>query len=384
MRLALGTPYPFDEGRIHGGVESVGYNLAASLAATGEVEVHVVSLSERCREDALERRGPLTIHWIRARPGMSVLKALTVHALKVRAAYRDVSPDLVHAQHFSAYVVGAPKTYPLVLTVHGLEWFVPEMRGSRRYAGVVGACRRVAEGALIRACLSKATAVVAMPGPFVPTTLGQMLGGRSVRGIPNPLVLDRWLESSLGDDGRTVLSIGTIMRRKDQLSLMRAFAQVADRFSESRLLFIGATPDSDYLRTLHGEARSAGLEERITFLGLVEEERLLHACGSAAVVASASPVETAPMALAEAMAAGRAVVAVEAGGIPYMIQDGVSGFVVPPNDVGALARRLGDLLADSPLRRRVGSAARSRAVAMFGSVAVGQSTLSLYRQLLEA
>jgi glycosyltransferase involved in cell wall biosynthesis len=315
---------------------------------------------------------------------MGTLKALTGHAMKVAAVYREISPEIIHAQHFSAYAVGAPRKCPLVVTVHGLEWFVPEMGPTRRYAGLTGAYRRVAERALIRVSLTKATAIVAMPGPFVPRALGCMLRGKTVHGIPNPLVLNRWLQLPIGDDGRTVLSIGTITRRKDQLSLVRAFLRIAAAFPDSRLVFVGDTPERDYLSALHAEVLDAGLQERVAFLGLVEEEHLVGACGSAAIVASASPVETAPMALAEAMAAGRAVVAVEAGGIPYMIQDGASGILVRPNDVGALAERLGELLSDSSQRRRLGSLARRQAMDLFGSGSVGQRTLDLYRELLEA
>jgi len=383
VRLALGTAYPFDEARTHGGLEAVAHNLAAALAVTGEIDVHVVSLSERCHADAVERRGRLTIHWLRVGPRLATTKALTIHACKIAAAYRDICPDIIHAQAFSAYAVGAPATSPLVLTVHGLEWFVPEMRTAERYAGPVGAYRRWAEGLLIRRCLTKASAIVAMSGPFVPETIGPMLQGKRVRGIPNALVLDCWLAASPAeDDGRTVLCIGTVTRRKDPLTLVRAFGKVASACPDSRLVFVGEMSEKDYHAALLDEVSIIGLEGRVEFLGLVQEDRLLHDCATAAIVASASQVETAPMALAEAMAAGRAVVAVGAGGIPTMIEDGVSGFVVPLNDVDALADRLRQLLMDKALRRRFGAAARSRAQDMFGSARIAEQTLAVYRELL--
>lgn len=384
MRLALGTAYPFDEARTHGGVEAVAHNLAAALTATGEVDVHVVSLSERCPVDALEHRGRLTIHWLAVRPGLGTLKALTIHAHKVAKAYRRIAPDIIHAQQFSAYALGAPATSPLVLTVHGIEWFLPEeMSATKRYAGAVGAYRRLAEGLVIRRCLAKASTIVAISIPFVPETIGPMLQGKRVHGIPNPLVLDRWLAVAPGeDDGRTVLCVGTIEQRKDPLTLLRAFAKVASTCPDSRLVFAGEPTETDYHAALLAEVSTLGLEGRVEFLGLLDEDRLLEVCATAAVVASAAVVETAPMALAEAMAAGRAVVAVGAGGIPAMIEDGVSGFVVPFNDVDAMADRLRQLLVDKSLRRRLGSAARSRAHDMFGSASVAQQTLAVYRELL--
>lgn len=385
VRLALGTAYPFDETRIHGGVEAVAYNLAAALAATGDIDVHVVSLSERCPADAVERRGGLTIHWLRSRPGLGTLKALTIHARRVGGAYREISPDIIHAQGFSAYAFEVPVATPLVLTVHGLEWFVPEMRAAQRYTGPLGAYRKLAEGLLIRRCLRKASAIVGMSGPFVPETIGPMLQGKRIRGIPNPLVLDRWLAvSPESDDGHTILCVGVVERRKDPLTLVRAFRKVANACPDSRLVFVGPILEKEYHSALLDEVSLARLQGRVEFLGLVEENLLIRLCGNAAVVASASPVETAPMALAEAMAAGRAVVAVGAGAISTMIEDGVSGFVVPAEDVDAISERLCQLLDDESLRRRLGSAARSRAQGMFGSTRIAEQTLAVYGELLSA
>jgi len=385
VRVALGTAYPFDESRIHGGVESVAFNLARSLAAKRDVQLHVVSCSEQVPSDTVEQRGSFTIHWIRARPGLGTLKALTIHARKVAAVYDSLSPDIVHAQHFSGYAVGAPDTCPLVLTVHGLEWFSPEMKASSRYTGAAGAYRRWAEGRLIRVCLKKASAVVSMSGPFVPGAIGSMLDGKEVRGIANALVLDRWLEvPPTRDDARTVLCVGTVKSRKNPLDLIKAFAGAIDDSLDSELVFIGDTPEADYLDALVRQATALGVAERVAFRGHVDEDRLVEAYSDAAVVASASVVETAPMALAEAMASARAVVAARTGGIPRMIEDGVSGFLVDPNDIDAMAARLRVLLRDAPLRRRIGEAARKRATSVFGSDAIAEQTVALYRELLES
>ena len=383
MRVALGTVFPYDEARIHGGVESVAFNLAQALAATPDVQLHVVSCTDRVSADALEQRGSLTIHWIRDRPGLGTLKALTIRARKVAALYNSLSPDIVHAQHFSEYAVGAPSACPLVLTVHGLEWFSPEMRASIRYTGVVGAYRRWAEGHLIRVCLKKATAVVSMSGPFVPGALGAMLEGKEIRGIPNALVLDRWLAvPATRDDARIVLCVGTVESRKNPLALINAFASAIDDSGDAELVFIGDTPEAEYLDALVRQATALGIAGKVSFMGHVDEDRLVEAYSDAAVVASASVVETAPMALAEAMASGRAVVAARTGGIPSMIEDGVSGFLVDPDDINALAARLRTLLRDASLRREVGAAARSRATTTFGSDAIAERTTALYRELL--
>ena len=72
-----------------------------------------------------------------------------------------------------------------------------------------------------------------------------------------------------------------------------------------------------------------------------------------------------PLAVLEAMMAGRAVVASRVGGIPEMIVDGETGLLVPPKDAGALASALAWLIASPSLRDRLGKAARSRAMQEF-------------------
>ena len=383
MRVALGTMYPYDEARVHGGVEAVAFNLAQALAATGQVEVHVVSFTTCVRDPLVERRGPVSVHWLPVRRGLGTLKALTAHPRRVAAVYEAIRADVVHAQAFSAYAIGAPTSIPLVLTVHGLERFSASMRANRRYTGAAGAYRRVVEYVLVKRSLDRATAVVAVPGPFVPGVLGAKLDGKAYRGIPNPLVLDRWLTvAPTRDDAQKVLCVGAIMRSKNQLALMRAFARARDDRIDSELVLLGETVERDYLEELTCEAKSLGLTERVRFLGHVNEDSLVAAYSDAAVVASASVVETAPMSVAEAMACARAVVATRTGGIPWMVEDGVSGYVVDLTNVEAMADRLRALLLDPLLRRRLGDSARRRATAVFGAGVVASQTVALYRELV--
>lgn len=88
------------------------------------------------------------------------------------------------------------------------------------------------------------------------------------------------------------------------------------------------------------------------------------------------------MSVAEAMACARAVVATRVGGIPWMVEDGVNGYVVSPNSVEVMADRLRALLLDSSLRRQFGDSARRRAATLFGGEAVAAQTVALYRELV--
>ena len=85
------------------------------------------------------------------------------------------------------------------------------------------------------------------------------------------------------------------------------------------------------------------------------------------------------MACAEAMAHGRPVVASAVGGLLDLVEDGVTGLLVPPGDVGRLRRALERLLADADLRRNLGTAARKRAEERLSWPRVTELTVQAYR-----
>jgi glycosyltransferase involved in cell wall biosynthesis len=85
----------------------------------------------------------------------------------------------------------------------------------------------------------------------------------------------------------------------------------------------------------------------------------------------------------EAMASGLPVVASAVGGLNELVEDGVTGFLVPPRDARELADRIDRLLRSSELRMRMGAAARARASAMFSREQMVETIEGVYRQLLD-
>lgn len=384
IRIVLGTAYPFDETRIQGGVEAVSHNLANALAATGEVEIHIVSISKCCPRDMVEKRDKFTIHWVHTSQRFGTLKALTIHARRVAEIYKNISPDIIHAHQFSAYAAGARGICPLILTVHGLEWFSADMIKTSRYKGLLGLYRRLAEHYLIKKSISNADTIISIGGSYVPTLMGSAIKGKEIRYIPNPIVIENWIEIPPGhDNGVTILCVGTINTRKNQIALVRAFVRISSSYPESTLKLAGAVGDSEYKNFLIREARALGIEERICFLGQLNQKQLFEAYSEAAIVVCPSLMETTPMAIAEAMLAGRPVVATTVGAIPMMIEDGVSGYLYAPNDIEVMSRYSCELLSDKSLRRRLGLAARLRAKNMFASTVIADKTVIAYKELIE-
>ena len=82
------------------------------------------------------------------------------------------------------------------------------------------------------------------------------------------------------------------------------------------------------------------------------------------------------------MAASHVLVATRVGGVPELVEDGVTGFLVPPKDPNALAKALQKLIADPELRRRMGEAGREKALREFTLDRMLQETERIYREII--
>lgn len=154
-----------------------------------------------------------------------------------------------------------------------------------------------------------------------------------------------------------ILSVARLAPYKGQDLLLMAFAKVIEKNPSLTLLLCGRDQLKGALRAF---AAALGLEKRVVFTGEVGPgavQELLRRCE---FVVHPSRRENLPLAVLEAMAAGKAVVATAAGGLPELIRHGREGLLVPPNDVASLTRRMLELCGDAALRKRLGRGALAR------------------------
>lgn len=164
--------------------------------------------------------------------------------------------------------------------------------------------------------------------------------------------------------------LGSLLPVKDHATFLRAARIVIDEMPGVRFLVIGDGPTRPELVALSSELR---ITANVHFAGTRSDvARLL---GAIDVFALTSTTECFPMALLEAMACARPAVCTAVGGIPEMVNDGETGYLVPPKDPRQLAARLLSVLSDPPTAHRMGRAARHRVEAEFDldrSVAAAQ------------
>jgi glycosyltransferase involved in cell wall biosynthesis len=187
------------------------------------------------------------------------------------------------------------------------------------------------------------------------------------------------LRSELGinDDSVAVAFIGRLFRQKNPELFIEAADLLTQKGAPCKWFIIG---DGELGKLLQAEVRRRGLETVVRFLGLRNDvQALLPAMD---VLALTSDWEGMPNVVLEALAAGVPVVATDVGGVSEVVTDGVTGYVVSPRNVLALADRISLLVQDEGLRRTMGSRGAEVMRQQFAVEQMAERTLTLYRSLL--
>lgn len=178
-----------------------------------------------------------------------------------------------------------------------------------------------------------------------------------LRIIPNGIIVDHYCRNSdirkplrqqLGVEENDFfwLAVGRLEIPKDYPNLLKAFAKVIKIFPQTQLRIAGQGPLHDDLQAL---AFNLGIAERVKFLGLRTDIPDLLNVADGFVLSSAW--EGLPNVVMESLAAGKPVVATRVGGVPELVEEEKSGFLVPPRDSEALARAMVRLMELSPEER---------------------------------
>jgi glycosyltransferase involved in cell wall biosynthesis len=143
---------------------------------------------------------------------------------------------------------------------------------------------------------------------------------------------------------------------------------------DAAALVVRQVPDARFLIAGEGELRPALERQRPDVLSLHKSFDLF---------VLSSTTEGLGTSLLDAMACEKAIVATRAGGIPEVVEDGVTGLVVPPKDHDALARAIVRLLKDRPLRAKMAAAGLARVRERFSAERMVQDTLTVYQRVAQ-
>lgn len=334
------------------------------------------------------RAGRLAARLVRA-GGVQVVHGLGASALGYASARR-----------------GTPlETVPFVFNPQGLEEFGatdPTRARLKRLA------YRPLQAA-VRACATAADRVIATDRVLVPVVLGALpISPSRLAIVPNAIdvaAIDKLTTAAarspdelttaaapspderggLGHGDRILLSVGRLEENKGFHVLAEALARVGAATGTAtrnrwRWVVLG---DGPYRRRLERAVRQAGLVDRVTLRGAVSETELHAWYEAATLFVLPTLYEGSSLVTLEAMAHRRAVIATTAGGLPDKVRPGVSGWLVPPGDVGALTRAVGEALGAPGRLSAMGAAGRALVEREFSWTSATDRLLELYQAVLE-
>jgi glycosyltransferase involved in cell wall biosynthesis len=190
----------------------------------------------------------------------------------------------------------------------------------------------------------------------------------------------------LTETALVLVCVANLIPYKGHLDLLEALGTVSQKFPlDWALLLVGSVPlthaGQAYEKALQQRAKALGIANHVQFLGQRADVTSLYAAADIGVLASHE--EGFSNSVLEGMAAGAAMVVTKVGGNAEAVEDGVSGWVVPPRDPAALAQALLHLGQNAALRERFAQAAQTRVTELFSLQACVDQYDQLYQGLLQ-
>jgi glycosyltransferase involved in cell wall biosynthesis len=371
MRIAfVSQEYPPETG--YGGIGSQTYQKAHGMASLGH-EVYVISHSrDACRHESNQDN----VRVIRIPGADDELPIATeavrwvTYSLKVAAEvarlHAEVRLDLVDFPEWGseAYIHllnraewnGIPSVIqlhgPIVMFAHAIGWPEVDSDFYRAVHMMEGVCLRLAD-----AVYSSSRCSADWCERYYD------LNSETIPVIHTGIDIDHFRPRAVPKNTRpTIVFVGKIETNKGVEVLVEAACRLADTFPDLRLQLIGRGR-SNLIEQLLQTAADAGHRELIELPGYVASELLPNYLSRAHIFAAPSFYEGGPgFVYLEAMACGLPVVGCRSGGVCEIIEDGVTGLLVPPNDADALYTTLAQLLSDAQLCKTIGQRGREWAV----------------------
>jgi glycosyltransferase involved in cell wall biosynthesis len=375
LRLALLGDYPLTPNRISGGVEYVLHSLAGELAKAQDLDVHVVTLRRDVPARQVRRVENVTAHYLRPVYRFANVTFHLINKFKLWRELAAIQPDVIHAHIAGTYGEVAQHTgKPYVLPPHGIRHREPTPGASWFTRVVRQPLIRRNERHSVRAA-KYLTAI----SPYVMREFGDDVRGQ-VHLIENPTNALFFEAQDCTQPGQ-ILFAGYLEERKSVHHVIEALALLRERVPHAHLMLLGQPREAAFGERLQAMVKQSGLEERVTFAGLVGERGVAEALSHCAVLVLPSRQETAPTIIQQAMAAGKPVVATRVGGIPDLVADGRTGWLVNYGDVAALANAIEKILQNPALGKQLGQAGRAEAEKRFKANVVAAKTRALYEQI---
>jgi len=379
MKIAILGPYPPDGemNNIHGGVQAVVVNMIKGFLKFKDLEIHVVTTVGDISEESDFVSEGISVHAVSIDKRFGNITGYIRTRRKICRKIQDIAPDIVHSHGLSYYTLAGMDSgcKNLVVSTHGLPDVI-----WRRKTGLVGNIRSIMQYRAYLKCLRGCRHVIANSPYAIDNISGT--NGFKIHRVDNPVSDIFFNDSERPEEEKSILFAGNMCSAKGIMTMLDAIDKLRAREKGAMLRLAGPVTEKSFYKKAAKRIKEKGLGPSVSFLGHLSDEELKKEYDRASVFIFPSYQDVAPVALLQAMAAGKAIVASDVGGIKYMIEDGVNGFLIKPGDYEGLARKIFLLIKDGDLRKSFGMKARQKALEN-NSISISAGKLcSIYKEIM--
>lgn len=346
MKIIQIGQFPLSGSIVSGGVEASVYGLAREQAKTHSIVV--IDIPRIGGNDAVEEIDGLSVYRF-CNPGKhnkDAVKRIDDIVGKVLA----FEPTICHVHGtgiFSCEIYNALKRQgvPLMLTVHGLV--KEEKRNTLKNRFSLKALYQFwAQTSAERKLLQSASEII-VDTQYVAKQINQyrLTSPPPMAVIPQG-INEQFFNVSCSPCSKTILSVGAFSQRKGHLLLVKAFEKIACHIPDALLTICGVVSEKAYYNEIKNYVNACAFKDRISIKTNLPKEQLLSQYEKAQVFVLHSQEESQGIVFVEAMAVGLPVVATNVGGVPCVVEQGVTGFLSEYGDVDTFAASLERLLTD--------------------------------------
>jgi len=360
------------------------HNLVESLVRYGKNRVHLISICNEFESDFSYERNGVVYDFVK--PSSKYVRGLThFEADKwcVQRFLRKGNFDIVHGQGLTGPgLFAATSALPHVVTIHiynnsfweTIEYHLRyrlkrKMNFKNLYFGLLGARKDI--GTLIKAkhfiCSSK----------FISEKLKRKKIRAKLFNVENA-VSSRFFEPGQNRNEGFALFLGSIQDRKSVLELVHA----VNMSKQCKLKIVSGTGSGEYYKKVRRYIWENNLEGKVDFLGQKRNDEVVDILRKCSFLVLPSKKEGAPVVIGEAMAVGKPVIASNIDGIPYMIKDGKTGYLIEPGNIEQLAEKIDLLINNEKLCNSMGRLAKKEAADRWHPNVIASETMRVYESIL--
>jgi len=380
MKLCIIASFPLPGKSPSSGPDSVVFNFVQAICDIDKsIKIDIVTISNDVKKEFIDILLPnVRVHYL---PSHKYLSRSFGDPIIIKKFFGKHSFDIIHAHYPIALSLIMKIDTPKVLTLHGIFHIEKKFVANP----FVRFFYHDYNTYMLKQILPKLDGFVAI-SPYVIDVLNEMKLYNKIKRvylINNPIDKLFFNAKTKIEANNVIFYPAGIRKLKNQIAAIRAIKQVYSEIRDLKLILAGGY-DKKYFKTIFNEIIKYKLTDVVEYKGVLSKDEILEYYNKSSIVYLLSNQEVQPMVIIEAMVTGTPVIASNIESISYLIEHGVTGYLVDPNDSKKVAEYSIDLLTNLNKRRVMGNNAKELARKKYNPDIIMQQTLEMYQEILNS